>query len=298
MVWDWQSGKITCSVFNTIQVWDASTYTCLNIMGEDRLDTGDIKSSCFFANGHVLVCGTERGFIRLFHLLTGDLLAQARHSSTYICDVVIHGASLLAVDCYGSVQEWRITSEKDRLNYIAAASPTLEATAHHRFHELYRERLLDFNPDIVATNCSRLVVIWQREKPTITARCIDTMGEILCLKTVGPLAYWGEQRGVVRRASMTDGDNDISNDKLITRFQDNVTSIDVTGNFIVIGDVNGEIHGCQLRNFGRNAGHRPDFVIENGHAFGSFVWAVHMDETRIFSGDSDGKLVVHDFLHM
>ena len=37
------------------------------------------------------------------------------------------------------------------------------------------------------------------------------------------------------------------------------------------------------------------FLLENGHSYRSYIWAVEMDATRIFSGDSDACLVVHDF---
>ena len=37
------------------------------------------------------------------------------------------------------------------------------------------------------------------------------------------------------------------------------------------------------------------FLLEKGHSYGEFIWAVEMDSTRIFSGDSDACLVVHDF---
>ena len=36
-------------------------------------------------------------------------------------------------------------------------------------------------------------------------------------------------------------------------------------------------------------------MLEKGHSYGEFIWAVEMDSTRIFSGDSDACLVVHDF---
>jgi len=64
---------------------------------------------------------------------------------------------------------------------------------------------------------------------------------------------------------------------------------------IVLGDVNAEIHVLNRK---------PDvplskgsfrFLLENGHSYRSYIWAVEMDATRIFSGDSDACLVVHDF---
>lgn len=80
-----------------------------------------------------------------------------------------------------------------------------------------------------------------------------------------------------------------------TRFKDSITSVSVRQDKILIGDVNAEIH-CLDR--------KPDvplsqdsfrFMLETGHSYKSYIWAVEMDECRIFSGDSDACLVVHDF---
>ena len=61
----------------------------------------------------------------------------------------------------------------------------------------------------------------------------------------------------------------------------------------LIGDVNAEIH-CLDRS-GPLSQNSFKFMLETGHSYKSFIWAVEMDESRIFSGDSDACLVVHDF---
>ena len=99
-----------------------------------------------------------------------------------------------------------------------------------------------------------------------------------------------------------DGEN--VEEKFKTRFEvdavdnsdhNSITSISVGEDRILIGDVNAEIH-CLNRS--------PDtpltqesfrFLLETGHSYNSFIWAVNMDESRIFSGDSDSCLVIHDF---
>ena len=64
---------------------------------------------------------------------------------------------------------------------------------------------------------------------------------------------------------------------------------------IVIGDVNAEIHVLERKSNVPLSQESFQFLLENGHSYGEFIWAVEIDATRIFSGDSDACLVVHDF---
>ena len=128
-------------------------------------------------------------------------------------------------------------------------------------------------------------------------------------------AYWAGPRGILyhlkhdlNKQSIQVLDSEHVKEQFKTRFeadalddldnqnsQNSITSIAVGKDRILIGDVNAEIH-CLNRS--------PDtpldqdsfrFLLESGHSYNSFIWAVNMDESRIFSGDSDSCLVIHDF---
>ena len=69
---------------------------------------------------------------------------------------------------------------------------------------------------------------------------------------------------------------------------------------IVIGDVNAEIHVLDRKPNVPLSQDSFQFLLEKGHYNGAYngypyIWAVEIDATRIFSGDSDACLVVHDF---
>ena len=84
-----------------------------------------------------------------------------------------------------------------------------------------------------------------------------------------------------------------------TRFQSNVTSIAVSKGRVVTGDVNGQIESLDKNNLDLmglpSRVHDAEFVIESGRGPDAYIWCLNTDEARIISGDSDGKLVVHDF---
>ena len=74
-----------------------------------------------------------------------------------------------------------------------------------------------------------------------------------------------------------------------------ITSIAVAKDRILIGDVNAEIY-CLNRSPDTPLGQDSfRFFLESGHSYNSYIWAVNMDESRIFSGDSESCLVIHDF---
>merc|ERR1719219_3314420 len=80
-----------------------------------------------------------------------------------------------------------------------------------------------------------------------------------------------------------------------TRFEDNITSVSVCQDKILIGDVNAEIH-CLDRNPNTPLSQSSfRFLLAEGHSYKSYIWAVEMDASRIFSGDSEACLVVHEF---
>lgn len=327
-VWDPERSLMTCSVYDSIQVWDINAGRCLALLDNDTLDSDGVRSTCFFARDHVLACGTEKGHVRLYDLLSGRALGTYRRSFQYISDVKISGDTLMSIDQFGAMQEWKIAfqdepssepspSKKARhcdesdgaqkkpvLQFLKEFSPPFTLSNPEvvtEYQRRYWERLLDFNDQLIVTNCSRLFCIFSRNLEKMTEVYVMTSARILCCKVFGGEVYWGEQKGKVFRTGLRanvckvtnrpETDDDIA--VFTTKFEDNITSVDADRRVVAIGDVNGEIQVLKADRFGQ-----PDclmFVLEDAHSFGAFVWSVHVDASRIFSGDSDGNLVVQDF---
>jgi len=160
------------------------------------------------------------------------------------------------------------------------------------------ERLVNFNDYIGATNAKQLLCIWDLKTNVTT--WIKTNTVVLCFELVNKDVFWGEQNGVVNQLTASDKNlyidarnstqQSITIFSYQTKFKDSITSISVFEDLVFFGDKNGEIRCCQIP-----IGDEPIFVLESGHQFGAFVWAIQADGARVFSGDSDGKLIVHDF---
>ncbi len=223
-----------------------------------------------------------------------------------VVDLKIAGTEMLSIDCFGTIVEWHVDERK--LECLGELSPPLNRLVgeeNERVRNLYRrknpERTLDFNDYVVATNTLGLLVLFSRKQdgPATFVLCPSN---VLCLRVLGRTAYWGVLKGKVFRTDLylssacrVIEDPDSQCERLETYFKDNVTSLDVSEERVVVGDVNGEVHVCSVDRFGANFNWLPDFSLESGHEYKSFVWCVKVDAERIFSGDQDGKIVVHDF---
>ncbi len=303
MVYDQEAGRLFCSVYDTIQVWDANSLTCLRILGPGVLDRfsstpssgGSDRTICFHASGDVLACGTQRGDIRLFDIWSQEVChssssSGARLSSPPVVDLKISGDELLSIDCFGSITEWRIDRRAKRLVSLEEeVRPPLDELEDEEVRELYSaknvERIIDFNSEVVATNTRELLALFSRPRTggrdggdggACAATFVKCRDDILCLKVLGRAAYWGVMRGTVYRADLylsppasrrsspaviSDPESECA--RLRTRFRDNITSLDVSEDSIVIGDVNGEVHICSLDRFGTNKNCEPDYVIDS-----------------------------------
>ncbi len=330
MVYDREAGRLVCSVYDTIQVWDANSFECLKILGPELLDgsgPAGTRTICFYVSGDLLACGTTSGTVKILDLWSekGQAAEKAGDGGGAVVDLKISGEEMLSVDCYGDIVQWRLEQKTGKLTRVGNLSPPLEGMEAERegegeaevedggdsVHALYRrknlERTLDFNDDVVVTNTLRLLVLFSRKagrEGRRAATFVFCPSNVLCLRVLGRAAYWGVLRGKVFRTDLYlahSGRSRVIRDptreceRMETRFQDNVTSLDVTEDRVVVGDVNGEVHVCSTDRFGSNKDLAPDFVLESGHSYRSFVWCVKMDAERIFSGDQDGKIVVHDF---
>ena len=309
MVWDEKNSLLSASVFNTIQVWDMTKYEVVSILGSDVLDSGT-QASCFFSADRTLACGTEKGIIKVFDLMTGEQINEARHGNAYICDIKIYGRTLMAIDWFGDVQEWSLGDEGSReVRFSKEIHPVfdIEEEVTAKYRERCWERLLDFNDKVIVTNGRGLLVVFSRDNGAkLSDLYVFTSAQVMCCKLFGMEVFWGEQNGYVYRGIVVEGEQvftaDAENCSRLLHYRaylgDNITSLDVNSKHVIFGDVNGDIHCLNKELFGQKDCLK--FVIETGpdsvgHKYGSYVWTTHMDESRIFSGDSDGKLVVHDF---
>ena len=159
---------------------------------------------------------------------------------------------------------------------------------------------LDFNDQIVVTNSASLFCgLCQRTtKNTLAETYVVCTDRILCCRVFQNTAFWGGENGRVFMVENEPGRATLTNNPdpaLTTPYGDNITSIDVCQNRLLFGDVNAEIHISDISEVKPGGKSQPMFLVETGHKYGAYVWSVNMDATRIFSGDSEGKMVVHDF---
>ena len=118
-------------------------------------------------------------------------------------------------------------------------------------------------------------------------------------------AYWGGLKGILYHLKLPLGKKNvaiINSEDVIecfqTRFEDSITSVSITSDKILIGDVNAEIHCLDRKPNVLMNQSSFRFLLETGHSYKSYIWAVEMDASRIFSGDSDACLVAVSYTHL
>ena len=231
--------------------------------------------------------------------MTGEVTGTFRHPQnmsvrSYICDLKVHGDNVLAVDWLGNMQQWKFLPNRD-LVFVSSFTPLSNDLATlTQYTSKQTERLVEFNEFIGVTNVRQLFCIWNVHDVHRVASWISTETYVLCSKVLGHDAFWGEQNGSVHQFQYQEHKPSITTmtGHVQTTFKDSITSLSVTRDHVVFGDKNGEIH-CSKLPLSQNNGFK--FVLETGHQFGAFVWAIQVDGTRIFSGDSNAKMVIHDF---
>ena len=302
LVWLAETNHLVCSVYDSIQVWDMSDYSCVSIITGNQLDGVGLKSWCFHAAGQTLFCGTNKGQIRVFDLMSGKVTGVFRHPANliirnYICDLKVRGDDLLAVDWLGTTQKWKIFPDRE-LVFVESFTPaTNNQTIMTQFTSKQTERLIEFNSVIAVTNVRQLFCVWDVCVKERAAVFLNTESYVLCTKVLGRDAFWGEQNGTVHQIHFPENEQNNGSEFSVvgfvqTSFKDSITSISVTPEHVIFGDKNGEIH-CATIPLCKKTGFR--FVLETGHEFGAFVWAIQVDGVRIFSGDSNAKMIIHDF---
>ncbi len=332
-VWDPSVDLLTCSVNDTIQVWAVDSGECLAVLGPSLLDKG-VQASCFDTSGHTLASGTYAGSVKLLDLLSGkelkELPTDGKH---FISDVKLVSNDLIAINCYGEITEWRLregvgSAEADFVRNFAPSFEALDGSAdmRERYSARNFERLIDFNDQFVATNGPGFLCCFARDGSSQYDIVVDInagMGQVqsapvLCLRIASRNdVYWGEMGGrvgrmavrpnaPVRHLSTSSASESAQLRLFVTRFEDNVTSLAVRDDVVIVGDVNAEIHCLDRKQLEKedsegkkkqktNPNYDPlRFVLEDGHQYKEYIWTVNADAARVFSGDSLGKLVIHD----
>ena len=318
---------MVCSVDECIHIWDVNALKRVNIFHSWQIDSNGVKGTCFGVTPDQkhIIFGTDSSKLQVFDLLTSAFIRaysvnrfqDVDHTSTYISDIKIIGETLIALDAYGSLTQWSV--EGSELKFQKSIVPPIRpyfnqltvnksfSDKHYEFSTRNFTRLLDFNDDLIVSCTHRgWICILSRKNPrTVTYE--RSMTRVECLKLKGTVIYCGLEAGVIQQITLREDPHSgfyvnacpksCKLTKQFTEFSDTITSIDVTddGKVVVAGDINGEIHGYLTSSsiFGRAQRARV-FRLPNAHGHGSYVWSLQLDASRIFSGDSDGKLVVHD----
>ena len=176
-----------------------------------------------------------------------------------------------------------------------------------KYKTRFCERLVDFNEHIGITNCNDLFCIFDMNKADSGVWIRTSRGSVLCLQVFETSAYWAGQEGILYhfKSDFKGQKKEVAilnvedvQECYQTRFQDSITSVSVRDDRILLGDVNAEIHCLDRTPEVPLSQNSFRFFLESGHSYKSYIWAVEMDDSRIFSGDSDACLVVHDFWNL
>jgi WD40 repeat protein len=103
------SNRLIASVYDTIQVWDLSTYQMTNLLNPKSLDSPNAATTCFAVLRDKLVCGTQNGLLKLIDLESGKEVSTTRRNNNYVSDVCVKGDTVVAVDWYGGLSKWLYT---------------------------------------------------------------------------------------------------------------------------------------------------------------------------------------------
>ncbi|TRY75072.1 hypothetical protein TCAL_08577 [Tigriopus californicus] len=290
MVWDLDECLMTCSVLDQIQVWDMRTLSLAQTHSGLSLDGQTSRCVCFSASGQSLVCGHDDGTVHLKNLLTGSLIGGVRSVSDFIADLKVLGPEVFCVGLRGRLYRAALGAQG-----LSTFELLVQYEGHREYNTRETERLLECNARRIVATSRKGFLVYDRVRRTSTfVDCPDNPARsyALCLTSCHPdEVFMGYERGRVSRYSWQD--ELWATQTFFTPDLENVTAVAVDERFLVVGDARGELHIYDKQNMMGPLSLLQ--VLRTGHAYGSFIWGVHLDGSRIMSGDSDGKLVVHDF---
>ena len=140
--------RLVASVYDTIQVWDMSSYQVANILPSKVLDEPHCATTCFtLLDDTFLICGTQNGYLKLFEIPSGKFLTQVKKNSNYISDVNASGNILSSVDWYGEITLWKLTSSNKLENITEENKFQVPLILAGRENE----RLLDFTSEFLVS---------------------------------------------------------------------------------------------------------------------------------------------------
>jgi len=326
------SNRLIASVYDTIQVWDLSTYQMTNLLNPKSLDSPGAATTCFAVLRDRLVCGTQNGQLKLIDLESGKVVSTSSKNHNYVSDVCVKGDSVVAVDWYGGLSKWQYTG-------AGIHSRLLEQEGQWEAPRLLGnrevERLLDFSDEYLVTTFRSHLTCYIGDK---FYRSYPAHSDIFCISIVGDRVAFGckGDRSTPVAGVLRLGEGPPQVIYMRTRDNDPVISLHLSNSYLTLGDVNGELHRLEVWNLRfpesgevtinlgserKNEGKEGQVVVlaEGGeeimgtveeaskwgisslgtlrsHAYRDFVWAVKADTYRIFSGDETGKIFIHDFL--
>lgn len=312
--------RLVASVYDTIQVWDMSTYHISNILNPKLLDQPQAATTCFAVMDDRLVCGTQNGLLKLIDIDSCQLVSTTRRNNNYVSDVCVKGDSVASLDWYGVVTMWKYSTSTHTNSSTKSSSHLVNVTQEGQFEgprllaSREVERLLDFTSEFLVTTykchltCYRHGEFFRSYPAHSDIFCISIVGDRVAFGCKGDTATASPVAGVMRLAASGPPQVIYIN----TSDNDPVISLCMTSSLLTLGDVNGELHRIDVEELefpeqgevtvslpaakeSKQHGIRYLGTLRT-HAYRDFVWAVKSDPYRIFSGDETGKIVIHDYL--
>eukprot|EP00092_Neocalanus_flemingeri_P029879 GFUD01032444.1.p1 GENE.GFUD01032444.1~~GFUD01032444.1.p1 ORF type:complete len:435 (+),score=91.99 GFUD01032444.1:46-1350(+) len=298
--------RLVASVYDTIQVWDMSSYQVANILPSKILDEPHCATTCFtLLDDKFLICGTQNGFLKIFEIPSGKFLTQVKRNSNYISDVNASGDVLASLDWYGEITLWKFSSSNKAENVTEEGKFQVPLILAGRENE----RLLDFTSEFLVSTFKCHLTCYRYGE---FFRSYPAPSDIFCIGIHGDKLAFGCKGN---RDTPAAGILKLGWDKLPqvvylrTRDNDPVISLSFNEKFLILGDVNGELHVVDVEKIvfpesgevtielGKESENGVVFVgTIRTHEYRAFIWACKTDPYRIFSGDETGKIIVHDYL--
>jgi len=300
--------RLVASIYDTIQVWDMSSYSVAIILPSKVLDEPHCTTTCFtLMDDRLLICGTQNGMIKMYEIPSGKFLSEAKRNSNYISDVNVSGNILASLDWYGEITLWKVSGDNSLENITGENKfqvPLILAAREN-------ERLLDVTPEFLVSTFRCHLTCYSRYGEFF--RSYPAPSDIFCIGIEGDRLAFGCKGN---RDSPSAGILKLGCDRMPqvvyirTRDNDPVISLSFNHKFLILGDTNGELHIIQVENLvfpesgevtvelgSEGNMHGLAFVgTIRTHEYRAFIWACKTDPYRIFSGDETGKIIVHDFL--
>jgi len=307
--------RLIASVYDTIQVWCLDSFRLCSVLTSATLDRGKIATTSFAARQEALLCGTQHGQIKIFNMLTGELKScEETSEKQYISDLAVSGDSLVALDWLGHITQWKFISQYKLVMISKSGCGSIKYWEVPRILSTREsERLLDMSPKYAVSTFKCHLTCYEDGE---FRRSYPVESDVFCIQIQGDMVAFGCK-----------GDNDTpvagilqlgnwsSRPRVIyikTHDNDPVISLSFNKSFLILGDVNGELHIINVENLKFDSVNDARFCTSSDspckvsnisftgtlrtHEYRSFIWAIKSDSYRLLSGDDTGKIIIHDFL--